>query len=68
MTAPNLSRVADTRPIIVLAKVGRLDVLTAGGRSVLVTDTVAREPADLSPDRRVGQRFACYFDLAWIMQ
>ena len=43
MTAPNLSRVADAGPIIVLAKVGRLDVLTAGGRSVFITETVARE-------------------------
>jgi len=38
-----LPRVVDAAPLISLAKVGRLDVLTAGNRIVLITDTVARE-------------------------
>lgn len=36
-------RVADASPCIGLAKVGRLDVLSVGGRVVLITDTVAEE-------------------------
>lgn len=36
-------RVVDAAPLIGLAKAGRLDVLTAGGRTILVPDTVVRE-------------------------
>jgi len=49
-----LPRVVDAAPLISLAKVGRLDVLTADSRIVLVTDTVAREVqagADADPAR-----------------
>ncbi len=54
MNSTPLSRVVDAAPLISLAKVGRLDVLTAGSRIMLVTDTVAREVqagADADPAR-----------------
>ncbi len=43
MNSTPLPRVVDAAPLISLAKVGRLDVLTAENRIVLITDTVARE-------------------------
>ncbi len=39
----NVLRVVDAGPLIGLAKIGRLDILTAGDRTVLVPETVARE-------------------------
>lgn len=50
-----LPRVVDASPLIGLAKVGRLGLLTAGGRTVIVTDTVAQEVqagAEDDPARR----------------
>lgn len=41
--AASLPRVVDASPLIGLAKVGHLDLLTAGGRSVLITATVTNE-------------------------
>lgn len=54
MNRTPLPRVVDAAPLISLAKVGRLDVLTAGNRIVLITNTVAREVqagADADPAR-----------------
>lgn len=54
MNRTPLPLVVDAAPLISLAKVGRLDVLTAGNRIVLITDTVAREVqagADADPAR-----------------
>lgn len=40
-----IPRVVDTSALIVLAKIGRLDLLTAEGRAVWIVDTVAWEVA-----------------------
>jgi predicted nucleic acid-binding protein len=40
---PNSVYAVDASPLIVLAKIGRLDLLTVGGRQVQVTETVYRE-------------------------
>lgn len=42
VTGP-LPRIVDASPLIGLAKVGQLSLLTAGGRVVIITDTVAQE-------------------------
>lgn len=63
MTPPFPLWIVDSSPMITLAKVGRLDLLTASSRRVLLTQTVVREveagraedPARLALDRNWGE-------------